>query len=139
MLRLSEGKRMAKYTLVGGLNTGVDFAIFCLLVYGLSMGSIGAQLISYLAGVVNSYLLNRYWTFQVKSKRSMTELIRFILVNVLSFAAATLVLLSLEQWGVETAFAKIVSIFCSLVVNYAGYRLWVFKGMNQQGNQASEQ
>jgi putative flippase GtrA len=139
MLRLSEGIKMVKYAIVGGLNTGVDFAIFCLLVYGAGLGSIGAQTISFLAGMANSYLLNRYWTFQVKGKRSMTELTRFILINVLSFAVATAVLLGLEQWGTESALAKIASIVFSLAVNYAGYRLWVFPGterMEQSGNRA---
>ncbi len=137
MLRLSEGKKMAKYTLVGGLNTGVDFAVFCALEYGVGMGSVWAQTISYIAGVANSYLLNRYWTFQVKDKRSMAELMRFILINVLSFAAATAVLLGLEQGGLESALAKIVSVICSLAVNYVGYRLWVFRGMERQGNRAN--
>lgn len=127
MLRLSERMKLAKYALVGGLNTGVDFAVFCAFVYGFGMGSIAAQTISYLAGVANSYLLNRYWTFQVKSKRNMSELVRFIVINVASFAAATALLLGLEQWGAESALAKIVSVACSLVVNYVGYRLWVFQ------------
>jgi len=136
MLRLSEGLKMAKYALVGGLNTGVDFAVFCALVYGFGMGSAWAQTISYLAGVANSYLLNRYWTFRVKGKRSAAEIVRFAAVNVLSFALATAVLLGLEYWGAEAALAKFVSIGCSLAVNYAGYRLWVFRGEKLQSQRA---
>ncbi|WP_229263806.1 GtrA family protein [Cohnella cholangitidis] len=127
MLRLSESKKIAKFAIVGGLNTGVDFAVFCTLVYGIGFGTFWAQCISYVAGVANSYLLNRYWTFQVKERRSAGELVRFILVNLLSFGAATLVLLGLESWGIEPAFAKILSVACSLAVNYVGYRLWVFR------------
>ena len=134
MLRLSEGKKMAKYALVGGLNTGVDFVIFCTLVYALGMGSVWAQTISYIVGVANSYMLNRYWTFKVTVKRSVAELIRFILINVMSFIAATAVLLALEHGGAESALAKIVSVACSLVVNYAGYRLWVFRVKELQEN-----
>ncbi|TVX98756.1 GtrA family protein [Cohnella terricola] len=136
MLRLSEGLKMAKYALVGGLNTGVDFVVFCALVYGFGTGSAWAQAISYLAGVANSYLLNRYWTFRVKGKRSAAEIVRFAAVNVLSFAFATAVLLGLEYWGTEAALAKFVSIGCSLVVNYAGYRLWVFRGEELQSQRA---
>jgi len=133
MLRLSEGIRMAKYALVGVLNTGVDFAVFCAFVYGAGMDSVWAQTISYIAGVTNSYLLNRYWTFQVKGKMGMAELVRFIGINVISFVAATTVLLGLEQLGAESALAKLVSVFCSLIVNYAGYRIWVFQA---KGNEA---
>ncbi|MFC5405591.1 GtrA family protein [Cohnella soli] len=136
MLRLSEFKKMAKYAFVGGLNTGVDFAVFVTLVYAAGFGSAFAQTISYAAGVVNSYLLNRYWTFQVKTKRSYKEIARFVAINILSFAAATAVLLGLESLGAESAVAKLVSVGISLGVNYAGYRLWVFRGMETEGGRA---
>jgi putative flippase GtrA len=137
MLGLSEGRKIAKYALVGGLNTGVDFAVFCALVYASGMATIWAQTISYGAGLINSYLLNRYWTFEVKEQRRMAEMVRFILINALSFVAATAVLLGLAQWGLESAWAKIGSVACSLVVNYAGYRLWVFRGMELHGKRAN--
>lgn len=137
MLRISEGKKLAKYALVGGLNTGVDFAVFCILVYGVGMSSIWAQALSYTSGVVNSYLLNRYWTFKVKEKMSVAEILRFSIINVISFGAATAVLLGLEQWGVSSAIAKIASVAFSLAVNYIGYRIWVFStGMEQSGKRA---
>ncbi|MFC4597017.1 GtrA family protein [Cohnella hongkongensis] len=132
MLRLSEGIKVAKYALVGGVNTGVDFAVFCALVYGLGVPSAGAQAASYAAGVANSYLLNRYWTFRVRGKRSAAEMLRFVLVNAASFAAATAALLGLERGGVESAIAKAISVAVSLGVNYAGYRLWVFGGGRQR-------
>ncbi len=119
---------MAKYALVGGLNTGVDFAVFCALAYGLGAPSAGAQVVSYLAGTANSYLLNRCWTFRVRGHKSSAEMVRFVLVNAASFAAATAVLLGLERMGLETAAAKAISVFVSLALNYAGYRLWVFGG-----------
>jgi putative flippase GtrA len=130
MLRMSERKKIAIFAFVGGLNTGVDFAVFCLLVYAVGTATIWAQIISFGAGLINSYLLNRYWTFQVKGKRSMAELVRFILINAFSFGAATAVLLGLEQFGMEPGWAKIASVVCSLVINYAGYRLWVFRDQN---------
>jgi len=136
MLRLSEGLKMAKYALVGGLNTGVDFAVFCAMVYGFGVGSAWAQVASYLLATANSYLLNRYWTFGVREKKNVAEMVKFVLVNAISFAASTAVLLLLEHWGAEAALAKLVSVGCSMIVNYAGYRLWVFRGMETQGNRA---
>lgn len=128
---------MVKYAFVGGLNTGVDFAVFCILVYGVSMGLIWAQVIAYSTGLINSYLLNRKWTFQAQGRHNMGELIRFIIINILSFGTATALLLGLEQWGMESAWAKIGSIGCSLIVNYIGYRLWVFAGMEKHGERAN--
>jgi putative flippase GtrA len=134
MLRSAEGRKLAKFALVGGLNTGVDFAVFCLLVYGAGMLSIGAQIVSYAAGLLNSYLWNRRWTFGVKKQLKLGEVLRFIGVNLLSFAVATALLLALEPW-IGSAPAKALSIVISMAVNYVGYRVWVFR-MEHQGNRA---
>ncbi|KIL36145.1 hypothetical protein SD71_09275 [Cohnella kolymensis] len=134
MLRSAEGRKLAKFALVGGLNTGVDFAVFCLLVYGAGMISIGAQILSYAAGLLNSYLLNRRWTFGVKKEHKFGEVMRFIVVNLFSFGAATGVLLAMEQW-LGSAAAKAVSVVISMAVNFVGYRVWVFR-MEHQGNRA---
>ncbi|MBO9597016.1 MAG: GtrA family protein [Cohnella sp.] len=126
---------MAKYALVGIVNTGVDFAVFCALVYAAGLGSALSQTISYGAAIANSYVWNRVWTFQVKQRQHGGAVIRFVIVNALSFAAATAVLLGLEQAGLEAAMAKACSVGVSLVVNYAGYKLWVFRG-DTPGSQA---
>lgn len=136
MIRSTEGKRLAKFALVGGLNTGVDFAVFCLMVYAAGTASIWAQISAYSAGLVNSYLWNRQWTFGVKNKHNAGEIVRFVGVNLMSFAAATAVLLGLEQWGIAAAAAKAVSVAVSLAVNYIGYRIWVFRRMEHHGNRA---
>ena len=133
MLKRSELARMAKYSLVGVMNTGVDFVLFCALVYAAGLGSAWAQTISYGTAVANSYLLNRVWTFQVKKRQRFSDIVRFIVVNALSFAAATATLLGLEQAGLETAIAKACSVGVSLVVNYAGYKLWVFRPETKSG------
>lgn len=128
--------QMAKYAFVGVLNTGVDFAVFCALVYGAGFASVWAQPLSYGAGLANSYFLNRKWTFQVGKRRQAGEMIRFAAVNALSFAVATGALLALEQAGLASAIAKAGSVFVSLAVNFAGYKLWVFR-TEPRGERAS--
>lgn len=125
--------RMAKFALVGGLNTGVDFAVFVLLVYAFAMPPAGAQPISYACGVLNSYWWNRKWTFRSSSRAHAAEMVRFAAVNGLSFLAASAVLVGLGQgagWSPLTA--KLASIAASLAVNYAGSRWWVFREARQR-------
>ena len=125
---------MAKFALVGMLNTGVDFAVFIVLVYGLGIAALGAQIASYLCGVANSYWLNRRWTFRAPGRGGWREMLRFLALNGASFAAATAVLLMLKQGlGWPSYAAKIVSILFSTAVNYAGSRYWVF-GIARSGN-----
>jgi putative flippase GtrA len=56
-------RRVARFGLVGVLNTGLDFTVFALLFYGLGWPLLAANSLAYLAGLANSYLLNSRWTF----------------------------------------------------------------------------
>jgi putative flippase GtrA len=128
--------RMAKFALVGLLNTGLDFAVFMVLVYGLAVPSGWGQAASYSCGIANSYWWNRRWTFRATNRRSWPELLRFVVLNGVSFAGATAVLLGLQyRLGWAPAGAKAVSILVSLAVNYAGSRYWVFR-METRDNRA---
>ncbi len=126
--------KMAKFALVGMLNTGVDFAVFILLVYGFSFASFWAQILSFGCGIANSYVLNRKWTFEAKGRGDWREALRFVALNVTSFGAATVVLLGLQYgWDWPVVYAKAVSVFFSTGVNYAGSRYWVFRMENAGG------
>lgn len=123
-----EIKRVLKFASIGVLNTGIDIAIFAALVYALSWPSLPAQCVSYFLAFLNSYWWNRRWTFGMRERGSAKELIKFGLVNALSFLCATGVLLAAEKGlGLSPIVAKLVSVAASLAVNYAGSKLWVFR------------
>ncbi|MCC3374621.1 GtrA family protein [Cohnella sp. REN36] len=125
---LQEWRRLFKFALVGGMNTGIDVALFAALVYGLGLSSTPSQFISYFVAFLNSYWWNKRWTFQTGGKRDARELIRFGIVNLLSFLFATGVLLAFERGiGFSPIIAKLLSVFASLAVNYTGSKLWVFR------------
>lgn len=129
-----EWKRIIKYGIVGGMNTGVDFAVFALLVYGLGAAAIVAQPISYLCGFANSYVWNRKWTFRSDRRSGVGELVRFGIVNAVSFGVSTVVLMAIVSGlGWNALLGKAVSIVASLAVNYIGSRLWVFRGAVESG------
>jgi len=123
-----EWRRMTKFALVGVLNTGVDFAVFALLALAAGVPVLWAQVLSYGAGVVNSYIWNRRWTFQVTRRPHSGEWLRFAANQAAAFAAATAVLLLLaEKAEWPPLWAKAVSVAASLAVGYAGSRFWVFR------------
>jgi putative flippase GtrA len=75
-----------KYGLVGASNTLITFATYSLLVW-LGVPYLIALLLGYVPGGLNSYLLNRHWTFDaghVSHGRSGT---RFALVQGCAIAA----------------------------------------------------
>lgn len=69
-----------KFGAVGILNTGIDLGLYFVLTRWLGLGALPvlAKGLSYSAGIMNSFLWNKFWTFKSKAGTWAT-LIPFIL------------------------------------------------------------
>ncbi|HHU77348.1 MAG: GtrA family protein [Caldicoprobacterales bacterium] len=120
--------QLVKFGLVGLLNTAIDLGVFTLLTAAVRLDSVISHVISYSCGVINSYYWNRTWTFQKKGKFHPAEFLKFVLVNLVSLGASALVLYYLETGaGMHVYLSKLGAVFCSLLVNFAGSKLIVFR------------
>ena len=137
--------QMAKFAIVGVLNTLVDFAVFQTL--NLTLGWVyAAQVLGYTFGVTNSYLWNSNWTFREQRTRSWKEVALFLLVNLASLGVSLgMMWLLREVFGVTNAWAaqwmpkaisgfvkgdtiaKLIATVFAIAVNYLGNRLFVFR------------
>lgn len=116
-----------KFSFVGVLNTGVDVAVFFLLTW-ITVPYITAQVISYSCGATNSYLLNKLWTFRSGSGLSFAEILRFVIVNLLSLGISVAVLWLLHDTaGLNLPISKAGATVSSLAANFLGNKLWVFR------------
>jgi len=117
-----------RFCLVGVANTGITYLTFLLLYRVLSVAYVPAAVIGYVAGLGNSYLMNRSWTFRGWSDRSPGEIARFLLVNAVSLGANVGVLrLLVEHFRLPAELAQIPAIGVSVVLNFWGNRLWAFR------------
>jgi len=114
-----------RFCMVGAVNTGVDFLVFALLSH-LGVLLLIAQVVSYTCGILNSFLLNRNWTFQAK-RRSPRQLTRFLALNLctLSITYGLLVCFH-DQLAWSVLVSKLLATGVSLVINFMGSRLLVF-------------
>lgn len=119
-----------RFCTVGFVNTTVDFtAFFFLNLVGVPY--ILAQMLAYSAGVVNSFLMNRKWTFRVKDRTNMDEVTRFIIVNGFSLLSSSGLLFIMCHAGhIGLWPSKIAATGISVIINFIGSRIWVF-GKNQ--------
>ncbi len=134
-------RQFSKFILVGGINTGIDFAVFNALIYvtGITGGYQLAiiNLFSFSVAVVNSYFMNKYWTFQdITKNREETKFAQFIAVSLVGaginsgiVAVFTSVFpavfgLSPQLWA---NVGKLLATGASLVWNFIGYKLFVFR------------
>ncbi|ADU94418.1 GtrA family protein [Geobacillus sp. Y412MC52] len=125
-----EKQTVWRFAIVGVSNTAVDFAVFFLLT-AAGAPAAAAQVVSYGAGMANSYIWNRLWTFQVKRKANIGELLRFLVVNGLSLGVSLGVLLAGELFT-PLWLAKMAATIAGMAVNFIGSRYWVFVEKNEK-------
>lgn len=135
-------KQFSKFVIVGGINTGIDFLILNLLIHLTGINS-GPELFllnstSFSIAVINSYFMNKRWTFQDKTKAEQIPIrfSAFFIISVIGLVINGLVLTSITTYipapfGLSAVLwanvAKLMATGFSLVWNFVGYKLFVFK------------
>jgi len=122
-------KHISRFSMVGVLNTAVDFLMFTLCQSVFSLGYSLSQIIGYSFGVINSFVMNKKWTFDDRkvNKKTFHEFMQFAVVNFISLSITIIamnVLVKNLNVGVYTS--KIIITLLAQITNYLGYKLWVF-------------
>lgn len=134
-------RQFAKFIIVGGINTGIDFLILNILVYVSGISS-GIELfilnsISFSVAVVNSYFMNKHWTFQNKTLdvQEPVKFSQFFIISVIGLVINGLVLTGITTYipapfGLSAVLwaniAKLLATGFSLIWNFVGYKTFVF-------------
>lgn len=131
-------KRLIKFGITGVANTLVDFIVFTILSQFLLINVYVAQVFGYSAGILNSYIINRSWTFQTKNKFFSSEFLRFIFVNLVMLGISVLLLYLFndilemkqllifgKQWG--SLLAKLIATGIVMLLGFFVNRKFVFQ------------
>jgi putative flippase GtrA len=113
--------RFIRFGVVGVLNTLVDYGVFWALTHHGGVWLMGANTLSFSCAALNSYLLNKYWTFGHKTRPGLREFRNYIAVVLAGFAVSSLSLYILAH-GLGPYGAKAVSIALTMLWNYFGVR-----------------
>jgi len=115
-----------RFVLVGLINTVVDLAAFYLLSLIPGMPDIAAKGISYVLGICNSFVWNKYWTFAAgRSARGKREFAVFFGVNIPPLLVNVVVFTVLGIWMDSGGFwIRMTKAFAAAVVSVA----WNFLG-----------
>ncbi|GLX71432.1 GtrA family protein [Paenibacillus glycanilyticus] len=130
--RLGAFKQFIMFNMVGLLNTLVDFIVYSVLVWA-GLYVLPAQVISYSAGMVNSYALNSLFTFKgsvrIEGNGRMRRglMIRFITWNAVVLGVSMLLLFLMTSAGIGPFMAKLLATGVTVVLNFAGSKWWVFR------------
>ncbi|PIK31770.1 hypothetical protein CS954_06355 [Bacillus siamensis] len=119
-------KTLGRFCTVGAGNTLIDFGVFFLLT-ACRVPYLPAQICSYSAGMINSYVWNRNWTFRVKRKADGKEIMRFLIINLAASGITFLLLYAFQKGGCSLLVSKLAATIGGMMMNFIGNRIWVFR------------
>ena len=139
--------QFVRFGLVGCVNTTIDLLVLNgLLWLWPAQGTARLLLfntLAYACGALNSFVFNRYWTFQRPGRPNAREGARFLLVTLAAIACNDLILwfmgkillpvhLNPTLWANSS---KVAAIGGTILVSYLGMRLWVFVQSSHQNRE----
>jgi putative flippase GtrA len=118
---------IGRFAVVGVINLSIDLAIFSVALYLLGAHLLVANTVAYSVATINSYLMNKYWTFAGKSAPEITtsEFTRFVLFNLAGLLLSNVAVFTFAKY-VLPIIAKLGAVGVTFVWNYLTIRRYVF-------------
>lgn len=119
-----------RFALVGALNTLITWLIFLLLYRILHTGEIVANITGYVIGAINSFILNKLWTFRSRDRQPgtlMRETLLFLLVFAISLGGQFLLFRFLLEQKMIVEVAELFSMVVYTGLNFIGNRFLTFR------------
>jgi putative flippase GtrA len=124
---------LARFVVVGCANFVVSFAAFYASYRFLPLddssgrGAV-ANVVAYAAGMINSFALNRLWTFRAEGQ-VVVHAFKFVALNAVTLVASTGLVLALVDWAGFPALAVWLPLTLAiLTAHYLGMKHWAFAG-----------
>ena len=127
-------RQFIKYGLAGASNTIVNFIVY---IVGVTIGIhyLLALVLGYAVGALNSYILNRRWTFRADHVAHTTAGTRFALVTAGAIAAnAGLLYVFVHHLGIAKIPAQAILTIPILAVTFPINRWWSFAHTGGRGD-----
>jgi putative flippase GtrA len=122
---------LARFIVVGCANFVVSFAAFYLAYryspFNESSGRAAiANVVAYAAGMLNSFVLNRVWTFRAEGQ-VVEHAFKFVVLNASTLAASTaIVLVLVDRAGLPALAVWLPLTIGILAAHYLGMKHWAF-------------
>jgi putative flippase GtrA len=137
-IKKSDIHQFFRFCMVGSLNAIIDFSVLNVLLWLFPSQNIwcvlGYNSLAVLLASTNSFLCNKYWTFQQRHPITFQEVYRFVVL-----ASGTILMNDILMWQLSRIFPdtirnsllesnilKLLAIIGTMSISFFGMRLWVF-------------
>ena len=124
--RIIDLKKFTKFGITGLINTGVDWAVFAVLYEIIGIEARFAQVIAHAVAIVNSYIINKNWTFKNNKSYKKSEMLKFLIVQGTSLLVGYAGMSALGGY-LNPYLCKVIIAFVTIIINYFGNKIFVFK------------
>jgi len=129
----SRYKQFIKYCIVGLTGAFVDIGSLYVFVDKIKIPLLVATTMSFILAVINNFFLNKFWTFNEKSKKYGNQMLKFFIVSCVGLLITNLLMfLQVELLDLWYIFAKIITVLIVLVWNFLGNKYWTFGKIKQK-------
>jgi dolichyl-phosphate beta-glucosyltransferase len=119
---------VVKYSVVGVLVTGVDFAVFSFAFYVSRLGPVASKIIAFSVAVILSYIVNRTWTFRSTASKISKQLSKFLVVSIIGFGlSVSLIHVLIVSAGLHPLVSNGLTSGIVLVWNFLSNKYWIFR------------
>lgn len=128
LLRVFDLQKFLKFGLIGVVNTLLDLGVFYVMNKVFHLDPYLSQVISFLVGALNSFLWNKFWTFEKRGHITGREVVRYAVTNG-GYLLVSLGLLRLlvGVLALDPFLAKLPTTAFMLLYNYLMNKFWVFR------------
>lgn len=114
--------RVVKFLISGGISAAIEFITFLLLITISSL--VLSNVISFLVGLIVSFVINKNWVFGYRLNNIKTPLV-YAGVAIFNIIAGTIIILLLEN-NLTPWLAKAVTMILIAIWNYILYSRYIF-------------
>ena len=124
-------KQFSRFAITGSINAAIDFLVYLgltRLFHFWSNHLVWATTLAFITANINSYLMNRYWTFQSRTMPSTVEYTKFFIVSIIGLSINVLIFHYLVYWfEIHDIYAKVIVAGIVLIWNFSINKLWTFR------------
>lgn len=133
---------LAAYAIFGVLTTLVNIAVYWLCAHPLSMSTVPATIVAWVAAVFFAYVTNRKWVFfsqENSVKGIILETIRFFAARLATGVLDVLIMyVFVDVLGINDLVIKVISNILVIILNYVASTLFVFTKQRRKSEKSDK-